>query len=186
MNTKRRVCIVFSCRFTSDIITVDNGTCNRCTGRKETLSAPQVVTLSQAKTSKRLFRLKFLEKGTPFNKSQGVELTQKITPQPTTIIPIPSSQSVSQARSLQSASSIYLQEPSVSTTGPNSGPEESGWSITFNNKVEKRFDVQIAHVLSHAKLVYCVNFSRDGRYLAAGCESGKAHIYDVETGSLTR
>jgi len=31
-----------------------------------------------------------------------------------------------------------------------------------------------------------VKFSRDGRYLAAGCGDGKAYIYDVETGKLTR
>jgi hypothetical protein len=49
----------------------------------------------------------------------------------------------------------------------------------------KGLDVEIAHTLFHSKSMRCVKFSRDGKYIAAGCEDGKAYIYDVQEGTLT-
>jgi WD40 repeat protein len=62
---------------------------------------------------------------------------------------------------------------------------EGDWSISFNNEVGKKFDVQMAHVFFHGQIIECVKFSRDGKYLAAACWDGNAYIYDVETGRLS-
>jgi WD40 repeat protein len=69
---------------------------------------------------------------------------------------------------------------------PDPGPEQRNWSVTFNSEVEKELDVELAHVLFHGRPIYYVNFSQDGKYLAAGCHDGKAYIYDVQTGKLVR
>jgi WD40 repeat protein len=65
--------------------------------------------------------------------------------------------------------------------------EQSKWSITANKHVEKELDVEIAHTFIHGETtVWCVKFSQDGKSLAAGCNDGKAYIYDVQTGTLSR
>ena len=73
---------------------------------------------------------------------------------------------------------------SASTVDPGSGRREV--LIKFNSEVERELDVEITHTLFHEEPLQCVRFSRDGRYLAAGCEDGKTYIYDVQQGTLTR
>jgi WD40 repeat protein len=73
----------------------------------------------------------------------------------------------------------------VPSTDSDPGYEGPDWSIAFNNQVAKELDIEMIHLLSHGKRVYCVKFSPDGKYLAAACGDGKAYIYDVETGALT-
>jgi len=57
---------------------------------------------------------------------------------------------------------------------PDSAPEGA----------EKEFSIEMAHALSHSGSIWCVKFSRDGKYLAAACHDGGSYIYDVQTGSL--
>jgi hypothetical protein len=76
--------------------------------------------------------------------------------------------------------------PSASTVNPDSGPEERGWSISYNNDAGKELNVEMVNTLLHEEAINCVKFSQDGKYLAAGCGNGRAYIYDVsETGTLT-
>ena len=75
------------------------------------------------------------------------------------------------------------QEPAL-TVDPRSGPDER--LIKFNKNVEKELDVKIGHTLFHGGAVDCVKFSRDGKYVAAGCKDGKTYIHDVKQGTLTK
>ena len=76
--------------------------------------------------------------------------------------------------------------PSTSTAaGVELLPEQSE-SSKFNSEVEKELNVEIAHTIVHERFISCVNFSRDGKYVATGCFDGRAYIYDVESGTSTR
>ena len=78
-----------------------------------------------------------------------------------------------------------LTSPSQLPTTVDAEPcaDQHTWSITFNDEVEKELDVEIAHVLFHNDMIVGVDFSPDGKYVAAG--GGKAYIYAVQTGTLT-
>ncbi|KAJ6092050.1 hypothetical protein N7467_004019 [Penicillium canescens] len=58
------------------------------------------------------------------------------------------------------------------------GPD---WYAVFNPEVQRVLDVELVHHLNHDSVVCCVRFSRDGKYLATGCNRS-AQIFDVTTG----
>ncbi|KAI1132238.1 chromatin associated protein [Nemania abortiva] len=55
------------------------------------------------------------------------------------------------------------------------------WLVRFNQRVPRVLDVDLIHTLSHRGLVYCVQFSHDGKYVATGSYHS-AQIYDVFSG----
>ncbi|KAJ5204044.1 Transcriptional repressor rco-1 [Penicillium cinerascens] len=59
--------------------------------------------------------------------------------------------------------------------------EGQDWYAVFNPEVQRVLDVELVHHLSHDSVVCCVRFSRDGKYLATGCNRS-AQIFDVSTG----
>ncbi|KAB8252371.1 WD40-repeat-containing domain protein [Aspergillus flavus] len=59
--------------------------------------------------------------------------------------------------------------------------EGADWYAVFNPEVERVLDIELVHHLVHDSVVCCVNFSRDGKYLATGCNRS-AQIFDVATG----
>ena len=60
------------------------------------------------------------------------------------------------------------------------GPD---WFAIFNPRVRRMIDVDLVHTLQHQSVVCCVRFSRDGRYVATGCNRS-AQIFDVSSGKL--
>ena len=186
-----------------------NFVCERCS--MGTTSAPQIAVASKPGTMKSarsllstpFFRSESLDKpGT----SRGVDPIQETTTSRSTqqstlfrklysiITPTQPSQSIPRAMTKHSDTISAdpqtvpcpspLPKVSASTVDPGSGPCEV--LIIFNNKIEKELDVEITHTLFHGKSVECVKFSRDGIYLAAGCDDGKTYIYDVRQGTLTK
>ena len=164
--------------------------CERCSNG--TMS-PQPKTM---KTSffRPFFQSKSLNSPSASHTSRGVRLSQERATRPSTQHTIvnkfhsvntntPTLPSHTTFRS----SDIVTHSPtkaSVSTVDPDPSPKKRTLSITYN-EVRKELDVEILHVLCHRKPIFCVRFSQDGKYLAAGCEDGKAYIYGVETGILT-
>ncbi len=60
--------------------------------------------------------------------------------------------------------------------------EGNDWFAVFNPNVRRSLDVDLVHNLVHESVVCCVRFSRDGRYVATGCNRS-AQIFDVSTGN---
>ena len=66
------------------------------------------------------------------------------------------------------------------------GSKNRSSSTTFNHEVEMELDLELAHTLASHEKPSCVKFSQDGRFIAVGCSAGEAHIFEVESGTLTR
>jgi WD40 repeat protein len=118
--------------------------------------------------------------------SQQSTLFQKLY---SIVTPTRPSRSISRAMAISAyskaaARTSLLTQVSASTVDPGSGHSES--LVKVNNEIEKDLDVEIEHSLFHGGSVECVKFSRDGKYLAAGCKDGKTYIYDVQQGTLTK
>lgn len=64
---------------------------------------------------------------------------------------------------------------------PSHKREGQDWYAVFNPDVQRVLDVDLVHHLVHDSVVCCVRFSRDGKYLATGCNRS-AQIFDVDTG----
>lgn len=64
---------------------------------------------------------------------------------------------------------------------PSQKREGPDWFAVFNPEVQRVLDVELVHHLNHDSVVCCVRFSRDGKYLATGCNRS-AQIFDVTTG----
>lgn len=65
---------------------------------------------------------------------------------------------------------------------PDQKREGGDWFAIFNPNVRRVLDVDIVHTLLHESVVCCVRFSRDGRYVATGCNRS-AQIFEVSTGN---
>ncbi|KAK5169944.1 hypothetical protein LTR04_005512, partial [Oleoguttula sp. CCFEE 6159] len=74
-----------------------------------------------------------------------------------------------------------LADLEVDQLPPNLKREGSDWFAIFNPRVRRVLDVNLVHNLPHSSVVCCVRFSRDGRYVATGCNRS-AQIFDVEDG----
>jgi hypothetical protein len=82
-----------------------------------------------------------------------------------------------------------LESPStISEDGDVTPGLESGadWSITYNTKVKREFDVSVVRPLEPGPPISCLRLSKDGKYLAVGFYgNGTTNIYDVESGEKT-
>lgn len=65
---------------------------------------------------------------------------------------------------------------------PDQKREGQDWFAIFNSNVRRVLDVDLVHTISHESVVCCVRFSRDGRYVATGCNRS-AQIFEVSTGN---
>jgi len=157
-----------------------NLVCERC---KEARNTPRFTPSSQFKTSatsssfRRVIHSKSPQK--PGSSSQIASPSQQArlpATKHTTRKPITSARPLFRTTSHPTPNRIV--------TPVDSESSEHTWSATFNDEVEKELEVEVAHELSHDGRIFGVNFSQDGKYLAAGVSDGKAYIYSVQTGTL--
>ncbi|CDK29042.1 unnamed protein product [Kuraishia capsulata CBS 1993] len=55
--------------------------------------------------------------------------------------------------------------------------------LLFNPNVPKKADIKLLHSFDHASVVCCVRFSKDGKFLATGCNK-LTQVFSVDTGEL--
>lgn len=54
-------------------------------------------------------------------------------------------------------------------------------SVVYNHEVKQTLNVHLDRTLTMKSTVYCLKFSRGGKYLAMGLRTGEIYIYDIET-----
>jgi WD40 repeat protein len=60
---------------------------------------------------------------------------------------------------------------------------EDDWVALFDPTSSIRVDVELHYTFQHTSIVCCVSFSKDGRYLATGCNNA-CQIFDVASGKV--
>ncbi|KAH3686546.1 hypothetical protein WICPIJ_002468 [Wickerhamomyces pijperi] len=55
--------------------------------------------------------------------------------------------------------------------------------VLYNPALPRTLDVELLHSLDHTSVVCCVSFSKDGKFLATGCNK-TTQVYSVETGEM--
>lgn len=58
------------------------------------------------------------------------------------------------------------------------------WFALYNPRVPQSLNVSLVHQFNHESVVCCVRFSKDGLWLATGCNR-TAQIFDMRTGTLS-
>jgi hypothetical protein len=127
------------------------------------------------------------ESAAPRHSTRHTTLSKKVPPTVTSTRP---SQSVSHKPSdtiLTRSRAVHFAFPLPQASAPSVEFDSSiEWlydgSIEPNNEVEKEPRMEVVHTLTHRNPIWCAKFSRDWKYLAIGCQDGKAYIYHVKTG----
>ncbi|KAB8250353.1 WD40-repeat-containing domain protein [Aspergillus flavus] len=57
------------------------------------------------------------------------------------------------------------------------------WSAVINPDIDKNWEIDLLHSVTHDSIVNCVKFSNDGKYIAVGCADGAVQIVEVSTGT---
>jgi len=58
------------------------------------------------------------------------------------------------------------------------------WSVFYNPRIPQSLNISLVHKFKHQSVVCCVRFSKDGMWLATGCNR-IAQIFDMRTGTLS-
>lgn len=61
--------------------------------------------------------------------------------------------------------------------------QHTDYYIVYNPNIPKKVDVSLIHSFDHTSVVCCVSFSKDGKFLATGCNK-LTQVFSVETGDL--
>ncbi|QPG75328.1 hypothetical protein FOA43_002681 [Brettanomyces nanus] len=61
--------------------------------------------------------------------------------------------------------------------------QQSEYYVVYNPKVPKKAEISLVHSFDHTSVVCCVRFSKDGKFLATGCNK-LTQVFSVETGDL--
>ncbi|ONH77322.1 Transcriptional repressor TUP1 [Pichia kudriavzevii] len=61
--------------------------------------------------------------------------------------------------------------------------QHNDYYLVYNPNIPKKVDISLVHSFDHTSVVCCVSFSKDGKFLATGCNK-LTQVFSVETGDL--
>ena len=61
--------------------------------------------------------------------------------------------------------------------------QHNDYYIVYNPTIPRKVDVSLVHSFDHTSVVCCVSFSKDGKFLATGCNK-LTQVFSIETGDL--
>ncbi|KAI5966692.1 TUP1 [Candida theae] len=77
----------------------------------------------------------------------------------------------------------FLQDLDVSKANPDFKKQNLDYYVLYNPAFARDLDVDLIHSLDHSSVVCCVRFSKDGKFIATGCNK-TTQVFNVETGEL--
>ncbi|CCG22760.1 Tup1 transcriptional corepressor [Candida orthopsilosis Co 90-125] len=77
----------------------------------------------------------------------------------------------------------FLQDLDVAKANPDFKKQNLDYYVLYNPAFARDLDVDLIHSLDHSSVVCCVRFSKDGKYIATGCNK-TTQVFNVETGEL--
>ncbi|ABN67995.2 transcriptional repressor TUP1, partial [Scheffersomyces stipitis CBS 6054] len=77
----------------------------------------------------------------------------------------------------------FLSDLDVSKANPDFKKQKLDYYVLYNPAFARDLDVELIHSLDHSSVVCCVRFSKDGKFIATGCNK-TTQVFNVETGEL--
>ncbi|EGW34618.1 uncharacterized protein SPAPADRAFT_57666 [Spathaspora passalidarum NRRL Y-27907] len=77
----------------------------------------------------------------------------------------------------------FLSDLDVSKANPDFKKQKLDYYVLYNPAFSRNLDVDLIHSLDHSSVVCCVRFSKDGKFIATGCNK-TTQVFNVETGEL--
>lgn len=132
--------------------------------------------------------LAYANGGTPKIESNSTALIPQQQQQQAAVVSTPLVQTASQqSQSLASQHNKeipqFLQDLDSATVSPQFKRQANDYYVLFNPQLRKKIDIDLVHSLDHSSVVCCVRFSKDGKFLATGCNK-VTQVFGVETGEL--
>ncbi|ODV76934.1 WD40 repeat-like protein [Suhomyces tanzawaensis NRRL Y-17324] len=77
----------------------------------------------------------------------------------------------------------FLTDLDVAKASPDFKKQKLDYYVLYNPAFQRDLDVELVHSLDHSSVVCCVRFSKDGQFIATGCNK-TTQVFNVETGEL--
>lgn len=77
----------------------------------------------------------------------------------------------------------FLSDLDVMKANPDFKKQTPEFYVLFNPAFKRDLDVDLVQSLDHSSVVCCVKFSKNGEYIATGCNK-TTQVFDVKTGAL--
>lgn len=77
----------------------------------------------------------------------------------------------------------FLTDLDVTKANPDFKKQTSEYYLLYNPAFKRDLDVELIHSLDHSSVVCCVRFSKNGEFIATGCNK-TTQVFNVETGEL--
>lgn len=77
----------------------------------------------------------------------------------------------------------FLLDLDVAKANPDFRKQNPEYYVLYNPALKRELDVELMQSLDHSSVVCCVKFSKNGEFIATGCNK-TTQVFDVKTGAL--